>query len=186
MAWKCGQNIKEGNPHPPTNVSVRLIGKSEVHTMQQCQCSFKDHSDLPRVESEVRQGTMTIRDAAQQLGVPEEEFWNHIQKCIIEKEEDVGEVDLFTLYNEMIFIMRKKLRKLEKTATSPTDIKALAVIASTVNQCAFNLAKLKKLVDVAPLVEIKNFQIELNQIQEFLVTSLCPTCQTKVMKFLEH
>lgn len=149
-------------------------------------CKCCEHPNIEAIERVVRLGEKTIKWGSEQLGVTEKEFWDHINDCVIKKEEE-DEIPT-TLVGTLEYVtekLRKRVKALCKLPVTPGNEKAVATQVGSLNTCIMNIAKLTKQIDTAPQIEITNITIMLQQVQEYLITNLCPECKKQFMKFLE-
>lgn len=148
-----------------------------------CKCAL--NPNLRYVEKEILLGRKSIAWGATQLGVPYQTMWTHIKEHTT-KPEEAKEVSTLT---EVLDELKEKLRKYSNTLldqpVSPANARPVGIIVNAINTTIMNIAKLQKIISVAPTIEIHNVQLQMTKLQEFMITQLCSECQRKAIKFLE-
>jgi len=146
-------------------------------------CKVCTHRKKDFVEREVLSGRKDIKWGAEQLGVPYQTFWDHLQKHIAKKEDIEEAVSMEQILDTMIQELWKRFKRIVKLPDSQErEIKAAV---DSLNTCIVNLARLRKIITVGPQIQIQQFNLSLTKLIEFLHTELPPEHEAKVIAFLE-
>jgi len=146
-------------------------------------CKCCTHIKREYVEREVLSGRKDIKWGAEQLGVPYQAFWDHLQNHVVKKEDVEAAVPMEQILDTMIQELYKRFKRIVKIPDSQErEIKAAA---DSLNTCIMNIARLRKIITVGPQIQIQQFNMSLTKLIEFFHTELSPEQEVNVIRFLE-
>lgn len=150
--------------------------------MSTCKCC--GHPNREYAEKEVLSGRKSIAWGAEQLSVPYQTFWEHLQHVRVEKEEKFTGT-MSEMLEEIIKELHKRFKKIVGLSRDDVSERDLKACVDSLNTCIINVAKLRRIIAPAPQIQIQQFNIQMTKLIEFLHTELPSQYQDKLAKFLE-
>jgi len=148
-------------------------------------CVIASNPNREDIEREVLAGRKDIALGAKELNVSYEVFWKHITQHV-KVEEEAKTIE--TLSEKLDFMMNelfKRFKKIVKLPVQQGNEREVKAAASSLLDCVLAMAKLKKIINTAPQVNIHTFNVQMTKLIEFLHTELPSEYQQKVIDFLE-
>jgi len=149
-------------------------------------CTICENPNRESVEKEVLSGRREIAWGAKQLNVSYQDFWLHVTKHVkVEQETEL----VMSLSEKLDFMMTELFARFKKTVKLPVqqgNEREVKAAADSLLNCVLAMAKLKKIINTAPQVNIHAFNVQMTKLVEFLHTELPPEYQEKVIHFLEN
>lgn len=145
-------------------------------------CKACNSLQAGQLEMAVLEGTMTISEAAQRLGMTYEAFWQHLKH---HKGKNLKISDIVLVLRKLVTRLQLRCNRLLDMPISQGNEKSIATEVRVLKDLVVDIAKLEGLLTESPAVQINNLIMQQTQLTTFLLEHACPECRGKLIAFLE-
>lgn len=149
-------------------------------------CKLDNHPKIAEVERSVKEGVMTITEAARELDSTYQETWKHFKECVKAPVENLEFEGYLAIMRELILKMKTRVDSLESTPTNAVSVKMLTSLVREIRGLVGNLAELEGRFQRSPLLQLTQINVKFEKLTAFMFTSLCDDCKLKLASQLEQ
>jgi hypothetical protein len=150
------------------------------------ECSVCKHPKAPEVVAKVKAGTLTIEDAAKELGVSYPLMWRHLRYHEVTDQQVLsGDIDTFGLLKELVTVLKRWLDEAKQLSPTVGNARILDVVVRNMRQTLMDIETLTGRLRTAPLIQLQQVNIQYEKLTAFLLTQTCPECRKKTAEFLQ-
>ena len=149
-------------------------------------CKLDNHPGIVDVETSVKEGTMTITEAARELDCSYQEAWKHFKECLEVPVEQIEFDGYLAILRELVIKLKTRVDSLDLTPTNPSSVKMITALVHQLRGLVGNLAELEGRLSRSPMLQLTQINIKYNKLTAFMFSNLCDDCKLKLADQLEH
>ena len=150
-------------------------------------CPVCFHPRAEEVLRRVRNGEITLKQAAQILGVTYRQLWNHTRFHMGRtKEIRETDVDALEVLQEITKILKGRLEELRHLDISPSNERAIVAVCDSLRKTIMDLERLAGRLQAAPIIQLQKITVHYEYLLQLITSELPKEYQERILKKLEE
>ena len=149
-------------------------------------CKLDNHRNIVEVEAAVKDGTMTINEAALELDCTYQEAWRHFKECLNVPIEQIEFEGYLNILRQLVVKMNGRVNDLELTPTNPASVKMVTALVKEIRGLISKLAELEGRMSRSPMLQLTQVNVKFNRLTSFMFNELCDECKLKLSSQLNQ